>query len=484
MEKAMKDNEINDIENCVSECLHSISQNQDNDLRLLFRSIQPEDYYKFIEHIEGFIRHSTNKLHRARAFKLLDDFITSSSVNIPSYLNYGTKALAEIRQLACEAILPPRTQFKREVTVLAPARLDIAGGWTDTPPFTFEKGGAVVNIAINLNDIPPIKVNGRLIDEPVIKLCSKDGNRASHITTADELYNYAIPGDPISLHKAAIILLGLLPMENRALNMYLRHFGGFEITTESSLPMGSGLGTSSIVGAALIKCLCEMMNLPLSNNILFNCVLKLEQMFTTGGGWQDQVGGVIGGAKLITTSQGVPPEYTITPIQSENKDFFRELRDLSIFFYTGIPRIAKNILEIVVTRYLSREKEVVSVLNRLMDNARDMHEAMSSGDFDKIGLLINKYWEMKKQLVSGSTNQEIESVISEVKDFASGIIMAGAGGGGFLYILAKDHKSAQKVRERLGGISMKDSSGIYDVTFNLNGMEVHYAVAEAIATRS
>lgn len=351
-------------------------------------------------------------------------------------------------------------------------RLDLAGGWTDTPPYTFEKGGAVVNIAINLEGVPPIKVNGRFIDEPVIRLCSKDANKTSCIAKVGELINYAVPGDPLAIHKATIVLLDIIPNEEQALNEFLRHSGGFEINTECAVPMGSGLGTSSILGAALVKCLCEMMNIPLTNDLLFNCVLKLEQMFTTGGGWQDQIGGVIGGAKFTTTMPGIPPIYNITQIQDGNDDFLNELQKRLILFYTGVPRIAKNILEIVVIRYLSREKEVVEILNHLMDNARDMYEAMSSSDFHRIGQLINEYWEMKKQLVPGSTNQEIEDIMSEVKEMASGIGLAGAGGGGFMYILAKDHESTQKIREKLYKTALKSDSKLYNWDFNFDGMEI------------
>jgi fucokinase len=465
---------IIDIENCALQCIDSIIQNEDRDLRTFFNGIESNDSYKFIEVIENFIKNSTNRFHRARAFKLLDDFASSSVVDIPSYLNYRASAFEEVRQLACEAILSPRTQVNKEVTVIAPVRLDLAGGWTDTPPYTFEKGGAVVNVAIDLNGISPIKVQGRFINEPVIRLCSKDVNKIRHITTSDELYNYAIPGDPVALHKAAIVLLDLVSNDQATLSTYLKHFGGFEISTECSVPMGSGLGTSSILGAALIKCLCEMMNITIGNDTLFNCVLKLEQMFTTGGGWQDQVGGVIGGAKLIKTETGVPPAYKIIPIQSGNDAFFTELQSRSIFYYTGLPRIAKNILEVVVMRYLSREKEVISILKCLFDNACDMYEAMSSEDFAKIGYLMNDYWEMKKQLVPESSNETIENVINKIKEYSCGITLGGAGGGGFMYILAKDGNATKIIKEQLHQLSQRNSSKLYNGSFNLDGMKVLY----------
>ena len=31
------------------------------------------------------------------------------------------------------------------------ARVDLSGCWTDTPPITYEHGGAVLTVAINLN---------------------------------------------------------------------------------------------------------------------------------------------------------------------------------------------------------------------------------------------------------------------------------------------------------------------------------------------
>ena len=40
----------------------------------------------------------------------------------------------------------------------SPVRLDLAGGWTDTPPYTNRYGGAVVNVAVDLNGQSPIQV--------------------------------------------------------------------------------------------------------------------------------------------------------------------------------------------------------------------------------------------------------------------------------------------------------------------------------------
>ncbi len=46
--------------------------------------------------------------------------------------------------------MPSVSPMKR-VEARAPVRLDLAGGWTDVPPYTHDVGGEVVNVAINIH---------------------------------------------------------------------------------------------------------------------------------------------------------------------------------------------------------------------------------------------------------------------------------------------------------------------------------------------
>ncbi len=54
--------------------------------------------------------------------------------------------------------------------VRACARMDLAGGWTDTPPVTYEHGGRVVNVALRVDGEYPISARARSIQDPVLKL--------------------------------------------------------------------------------------------------------------------------------------------------------------------------------------------------------------------------------------------------------------------------------------------------------------------------
>ena len=80
-------------------------------------------------------------------------------------------------------------------------------------------------------------------------------------------------------------------MANRLRDFLTQYGGGLEITTLAAIPKGSGLGTSSIMGAVLLAVIHRVLGRELSPSELFHNVLRLEQKLTTGGGWQDQIGG-------------------------------------------------------------------------------------------------------------------------------------------------------------------------------------------------
>ena len=64
--------------------------------------------------------------------------------------------------------------------------------------------------------------------------------------------------------------------------------GGFEMHSEvTNVPKGSGLGTSSILSAACVKAVFEFMGISYTEEELYAHVLVMEQIMSTGGGWQD-----------------------------------------------------------------------------------------------------------------------------------------------------------------------------------------------------
>jgi hypothetical protein len=206
----------------------------------------------------------------------------------------------------------------------APARLDMGGGWTDTPPYSLEWGGCVTNAAVNLNGQPPIQAYVRVIDEPLIRIGSIDLGVRIEVREFGDLLDYRQATGSFALAKAAMALSGLTPNaggRKRTLRKAMEAFGGgIELTTLAAIPKGSGLGTSSIMGAVIVAALARVMGKALSPRELFHSVLRLEQALTTGGGWQDQIGGAVDGVKMIVTEPGMVPDAHIHYLPSDILD--------------------------------------------------------------------------------------------------------------------------------------------------------------------
>ena len=221
-----------------------------------------------------------------------------------TYTEYERRAFGLMREGLTAAALAKKQQphlsvySDQIVWGRSPVRIDLAGGWTDTPPYCLNEGGNVVNIAIELNGQPPLQVYVKPCKEYKIILRSIDLGAIETVTTYEELSDFMQVGSPFSIPKAALVLAGFQPEFSAdvyvTLEEQLKAFGsGIEITLLSAIPAGSGLGTSSILASTVLGAVSDFCGLKWDKNEICNRTLILEQLLTTGGGWQDQYGGVL-----------------------------------------------------------------------------------------------------------------------------------------------------------------------------------------------
>ena len=196
----------------------------------------------------------------------------------------------------------------------SPLRLDLAGGWTDTPPYTNRYGGAVLNVAVDLNGQSPIQVFVRRTPEPRLTLHSIDLGVTEVIRDTRGLRNYKDPSSPFALPRAALVLLGLGADDPDGASLapaFEAAGGGMELTLLCAVPKGSGLGTSSVLAGTILAALERFYGMAALRDELFLQVLEIEQMLTTGGGWQDQIGGLVGGVKYVEARPAMKPRPVV-----------------------------------------------------------------------------------------------------------------------------------------------------------------------------
>jgi len=335
----------------------------------------------------------------------------------------------------------------------SPVRLDIAGGWSDTPPYCIQNGGKVVNLAVNLNGQPPLQTFIRLCSEPKIVFRSIDNGVSEEITTWDELAGYNDIGSAFTIPRAALSLAGFHPdfcsTSFKSLREQLLAFGGgIEISLLAAVPKGSGLGTSSILAATLLGALSDFCKLGWDKHEISHRTLILEQLLTTGGGWQDQYGGIFGGVKLLETEPGFQDKMSIRWMP-ESVFTHSDYKSNWLLYYTGITRVAKNILSEIVRGMFLNSSVRLSIVDQIRTHARDMYDAVQRDDYQLTAGLIKRSWELNKALDSGTNTDIIQSIVNQIDDYVLGLKLLGAGGGGYMFIAAKDAEAARRIRETL-----------------------------------
>ena len=355
----------------------------------------------------------------------------------------------------------------------SPVRIDIAGGWTDTPPFCLMEGGNVINLAIELNGQPPIQCYVKPCREPKMILRSIDLGASECIETFEQLASYNKVGSPFSIPKAALTLAGFgNPAYAKTLKEQLETFGcGIELTLLSAIPAGSGLGTSSILAATVLGALNDFCALGWDKNEIGHRTLILEQLLTTGGGWQDQFGGVLGGIKLLQTDRG----FAQNPLVRWLPDGLYtqpEYAQCHLLYYTGITRTAKTILAEIVRRMFLNEHNQLQLLRDMKQHTLDMYEAIQRQDFGQMGLLVRKTWQQNQLLDSGTNPPEVAAITDLIDDLCLGYKLPGAGGGGYLYMVAKDPEAAARIKAILSENRRNANARFVDMTLSKKGLQI------------
>ncbi|XP_051884438.1 L-fucose kinase isoform X2 [Pristis pectinata] len=376
-----------------------------------------------------------------------------------------------------KAELPPMNHW---LVAECPARIDISGGWSDTPPITYEHGGVVLDVAVLVDKQKPIGAKARRILEPKLHLVMSRGGREQgmplEITcqSLDDLKDYCQPHAPGALLKAAFICTEIIqyPSQVSLRDQLMAGFGGgFELHTWSSLPHGSGMGTSSILAGAVVAALISAAGKSCDTTSLIHVVLHLEQILTTGGGWQDQVGGLVPGIKVGRSKPQLPLRVDIERIPATG-EFVKTLNDHLLLVYTGKTRLARNLLQDVLRNWYARLPSIVQNTDALVRNAEECAQAFIKGDLSWIGRCLNTYWQQKKCMAPGCEPLAVREMMTILQPHVHGQSLAGAGGGGFLYLLTRKPRQKEAIERILRASEGLGNFSVHEVEVDETGLTV------------
>ena len=404
---------------------------------------------------------------KSRIFLTISEIVKEKELKEFSSDEFEDLCYEEVKNII---LTPTEYSFDKEkildsVDIELPIRVDFAGPWTDTPPYCNENGGVVINAAFELNGEKPIKVKVFKNNSNSIILKSVDLKFEKEIKDINELKSCTNTNDPFSLLKASLLIAGVVKEEDTSIESVTDRLGsGINFVTDvSAIPKGSGLGTSSILSAACLRAIFKFLNITITDEDLCHKVLEQEQLMGTGGGWQDQIGGLIPGIKCISTEPAEKQKFKIEKLNL-SKEFISEFNERFVLIYTGQRRLAKNLLRDIMSSYISNSKNAIDSIQKIKEIAIKVTSALKEENFDKFSELINEHWEVQKRLDRGSTNVCIDQILESCKDLIDGQMICGAGGGGFLQVVLKKNVSAQDLENRIYAVFQDSGIKVYRVT--------------------
>jgi len=326
------------------------------------------------------------------------------------------------------------------ITVELPLRIDFAGGWSDTPPICNKMGGAVFNAAVTLNGVKPVKVRVRRLAEKEVRVESVDLGKSGVLKSLAEIRAAKDPHDWCVLVKSALTV-----------TKFDFSRGGLDIKISADVPKGSGMGTSSILGAALVTALERVAGRKPEWKRVASLTLALEKEMATGGGWQDQIGGLVPGVHLVSTKPGKIQDPRMSRVSPKSEAAFSKfLKERALLYFTGRKRMARNILRGVIGFFEENPDDIArSIVRRLKSDAERAFKAVESCDWDSFCSAVNDYWLSKKALDPGSTNPLVELIIARMAPWISAVSLCGAGGGGFMFVVARSKDAKAKIKSVL-----------------------------------
>lgn len=301
-----------------------------------------------------------------------------------------------------------------------PLRMSFVGGGSDLPSYYRQKGGAVLSTSVD--KYMYVTVNKKFDSEI----------RLSYSVTENETSVQRIK------HPIVRNMLNFLGIE-----------GGIEITSISDIPShGSGLGSSSSYTVALLNALYAYQGKSISKEELGRLSSHIEiNLCGFNIGKQDQYAASFGGMNLIEFNED--DSVVVSPINCKPQTIHK-IEDSIIVFYTGRTRSASLILNDMSENMKQSVKR--ALMSDMVSLAYDMRDMLENNDVDYFGELLDKNWQLKRQMTKDISDSQIDDWYNKgILAGATGGKLLGAGNGGFIMFYAPKEKHIN-IKEELKGL--------------------------------
>ncbi|OGY99888.1 MAG: kinase [Candidatus Liptonbacteria bacterium RIFCSPLOWO2_01_FULL_52_25] len=307
------------------------------------------------------------------------------------------------------------------VITKTPFRVSFFGGGTDYPAWANENGGVVLSTTINKYCYVTCRYLPPFFD-----------------------YNYKIRYTENEYVKT---LAEIKHPSVRACISFANVAERIEMQHNSDLPAMSGLGSSSSFTVGFLNALYALQGrktIPKSQ-LASDAIYVEQELLKENVGSQDQVAAAFGGFNKIEF--GGEEKVRVAPLAIPAATT-RALENHLMLFFTGFSRNASEIAAEQIRNTGSKERELRAMGAMVPEAVKIL--AAGPARLNDFGRLLHESWQIKRGLSSQITNSHVDGMYAAAREAgALGGKLLGAGGGGFMLVLAKP-EDQPRIKEKLG----------------------------------
>ena len=118
------------------------------------------------------------------------------------------------------------------------------------------------------------------------------------------------------------------------------------------------------------------------------------------------------------------------------------------------------------------QHEQVELLRQIKCHTLNMYDAIQRQDFQQMGQLIGQSWLQNQLLDSGTNPEAVRAITQQIDDLCLGYKLPGAGGGGYLYMVAKDPDAAARIKQKLTLNAPNGNARFVEMSLSREGLQV------------
>ena len=224
--------------------------------------------------------------------------------------------------------------------------------------------------------------------------------------------------------------------------------GGLDISTRSSIPNASGLGSSAAITTAMVGALMSIKG-DVGEEELARNAFRVEYGVQGKSSPTDTSTSTHGSGILLTDEPG---EHHLWSIDSKDGRWsinHIDVPDLTIVL--GHTRMGANTPRLVsmVQRFVESNTFARDVIQDIGELTRKGINSLKDGDKEGLGELMNRNHDLLAIL--GINTRGLQTMVDAVKPYSFGAKLTGAGGGGCIIALTDQPEKASSAISRMGG---------------------------------